>query len=124
MVRADELQLWCSHSDLVTVQAALRAVSRAAPARLIDELILENNALGAGVLGAGPGAGPAVARLMLRDNGLERVPAGWLAGLEHSLVELFVVEPLLRGLPDDSLLPFRRLEALTLQCGAMQSLPR
>lgn len=50
--------------------------------------------------------------------------ATWLAGLEDSLLELFLVEPQLRAFPDDSLTPFKRLEAVTLQCGEMQRLPR
>lgn len=105
--------------------AALRNVARLLPTRPLDELILENNAwtsLGGSAL-AGP-TGLRVSRLMLRDNGLETVAATWLAGLEDSLLELFLVEPLLRAFPDDSLTPFKRLEAVTLQCGEMQRLPR
>ncbi|KAK3927122.1 Protein artichoke, partial [Frankliniella fusca] len=124
-LRGDEIQIWCSHSELPAVLAALRNVARLLPTRALDELILENNAwtsLGGSAL-AGP-TGLRVSRLMLRDNGLETVAATWLAGLEDSLLELFLVEPLLRAFPDDSLIPFKRLEAVTLQCGEMQRLPR
>ncbi|XP_034237518.1 protein artichoke, partial [Thrips palmi] len=124
-LRGDEIQIWCSHSELPSVLAALRNVARLLPTRPLDELILENNAwtsLGGAAL-AGP-TGLRVSRLMLRDNGLETVAATWLAGLEDSLLELFLVEPLLRAFPDDSLTPFKRLEAVTLQCGEMQRLPR
>lgn len=88
----------------------------------IDELILENNALP-----SLPGRAFArlnIARLMLRNNGLERVTANWLAGLEDSLVELFVVEPDMRSLPDDCLENMPKLEAITLEAGGVSRLPR
>ncbi|KAJ8876246.1 hypothetical protein PR048_024156 [Dryococelus australis] len=120
-MRDDELQIWCSHSDLSKVLAGLKAVGGQVD-RPVDELILENN-----YLPSLPGSvfSPLrVARLMLRDNGLERVASSWLAGLEDSLLELFVVEPALRTLPPDSLEQLRGLEALTLQAGGMRRAPR
>lgn len=88
----------------------------------IDELILENNALPS--LPGRAFASLNIVRLMLRENGLQRVTANWLAGLEDSLVELFVVEPELRSLPDESLENLSKLEAVTLHAGAVAHLPR
>ncbi|XP_063221711.1 protein artichoke-like [Bacillus rossius redtenbacheri] len=120
-MREEELQIWCSHSDLTKVLAGLQAVGSGLD-RPVDELILENN-----YLPSLPGAAFSplrVARLMLRDNGLERVASSWLAGLEDSLLELFVVEPQLRSPPPDSVEQLRGLEALTLHAGAMRRPPR
>jgi Leucine-rich repeat (LRR) protein len=88
----------------------------------VDELILENNHLPS--LPGNTFSALRVVRLMLRDNGLERVAASWLAGLEDTLLEVFVVEPRLRSLPGDSLEQLRGLEAVTLQGGAIKRLPR
>lgn len=101
--------------------AALQAVAKEVK-QPIDELILENNALPS--LPGRAFASLSVLRLMLRENGLQRLPANWLAGLEGSLVELFVVEPELRSLPDDSLEQMPRLEAVTIDAGAITRLPR
>lgn len=90
--------------------------------RPVDELILENNHLPS--LPGNMFSALRVVRLMLRDNGLERVAASWLAGLEDTLLEVFVVEPRLRSLPVDSLEQLRGLEAVTLQGGAIKRLPR
>jgi len=90
--------------------------------RPVDELILENNHLPS--LPGNMFSALRVVRLMLRDNGLERVAASWLAGLEDTLLEVFVVEPRLRSLPADSLEQLRGLEAVTLQGGAIKRLPR
>ena len=90
--------------------------------RPVDELILENNHLPS--LPGNSFSALRVVRLMLRDNGLERVVASWLAGLEDTLLEIFVVEPRLRSLPADSLEQLRGLEAVTLQGGAIKRLPR
>lgn len=79
----------------------------------MDELILENNHLPS--LPGNTFSALRVVRLMLRDNGLERVAASWLAGLEDTLLEVFVVEPRLRSLPADSLEQLRGLEAVTLR---------
>nr|CAD7426935.1 unnamed protein product [Timema monikensis] len=111
----------CSHSDLTKVLAGLQAVGGAV-SRPVDELILENNYLPS--LPGGAFSSLRVSRLMLRDNGLERVASSWLAGLEDSLLELFVVEPKLRSLPVDCLEQLRGLEAITIQGGAMKRIPR
>ncbi|XP_067008071.2 protein artichoke [Anabrus simplex] len=120
-MRGDDLQIWCSHSDLPQVLSGLQAVGKHLT-RSVDELILENN-----YLPSLPGrvfSPLRVIRLMLRDNGLERVAASWLAGLEDTLLELFVVEPRLRSLPADSLEQLHGLEAITLQGGVMKRVPR
>ena len=90
--------------------------------RPVDELILENNHIPS--LPGNTFSALRVVRLMLRDNGLERVVVSWLAGLEDTLLEVFVVEPRLRSLPADSLEQLRGLEAVTLQGGAVKRLPR
>ncbi|CAH0381414.1 unnamed protein product [Bemisia tabaci] len=64
-----------------------------------------------------------IVRLMIRDNGLERVSSNWLLGLETSLLELYIVEPGLRSLPDDSLSTLPKLEAITLNVGAVKQIP-
>ncbi|XP_069676782.1 protein artichoke [Periplaneta americana] len=120
-MRADQLQIWCSHSDLSRVLVGLQAVGTHVT-RPVDELILENNHLPS--LPGNVFSALRVVRLMLRDNGLERVAASWLAGLEDTLLEVFVVEPRLRSLPADSMEQLRGLEAVTLQGGAMKRLPR
>lgn len=89
--------------------------------RPIDELILENNNLPS--LPGQVFASLRVLRLMLRNNRLERVSSGWLEGLNDSLLELFVVEPELRSLPDDSLENLQGLEAITLQSKVIKRLP-
>lgn len=88
----------------------------------IDELILENNNLPS--LPGKVFASLRVLRLMLRNNRLERVSSSWLEGLHDSLLELFIVEPDLRSLPDDSLESLQGLEAVTLQSRIMKRLPR
>lgn len=87
----------------------------------VDELIIENN-----VLPSLPGRAFAslnITRLMLRDNGLQRVTASWLAGLETTLVEIFIVEPELRSLPEESFENLLKLEAITLHAGGISRLP-
>lgn len=64
-----------------------------------------------------------VLRLMLRENGLQRVSANWLAGLESSLQEIYLVEPELKSFPDDSLITLPKLEALTLSAGSITKIP-
>ncbi|XP_051163678.1 protein artichoke [Leptopilina boulardi] len=115
-----EYQIWCSHSELPKVLEGLKAVSLHV-SRPIDELILENNNLPS--LPGQAFASLRVLRLMLRNNRLERVSSGWLEGLHDSLLELFVVEPELRSLPDDSLENLLGLEAITLQSKVLKRLP-
>ncbi|CAH0557026.1 unnamed protein product [Brassicogethes aeneus] len=120
LMRGDEYQIWCSHSDLPRVLDGLRSVGHYIT-RPIDELILENN-----YLPSLPGKTfihLKVMRLMLRYNGLERVSSDWLGGLGGSLMELFIVEPELRTLPEDSLLHLNSLEAITVQTNLMKRLP-
>ncbi|XP_049772854.1 protein artichoke [Schistocerca cancellata] len=112
----------CSHSDVSGVVRALQAAARQLRSRAVDELVLEGNALPA--LPGRAFAPLRVLRLMLRDNGLERVAPTWLGGLEDSLLELFLVEPALRSLPADSLLRMRSLEALTVQAGGVRRVPQ
>ncbi|KAF2904922.1 hypothetical protein ILUMI_01254 [Ignelater luminosus] len=111
----------CSHSNLPKVLEGLRSVGQYLQ-EPIDELILENNHLPS--LPGKTFFPLRVMRLMLRYNGLERVSAGWLSGLETSLMELFIVEPELRSLPEDSLDRMNALEAITIQSNLMKRLPR
>ncbi len=89
--------------------------------RIIDELILENN-----LLPSLPGqmfSTVKILRLMLRENGLQRVSSNWLAGLENVLQEIYIVEPELRSFPDESLVTLPKLEALTLSAGLITKIP-
>ncbi|XP_030753584.1 protein artichoke isoform X2 [Sitophilus oryzae] len=120
LVRGDEYQIWCTHSDLQSVLEGLRATAKFIQ-EPIDEVILENN-----YLPSLPGRTffpLKILRLMLRHNGLERVSNDWLGGLETVLVELYVVEPRLRSIPDDSLLPMISLEAITIDGKLMKRVP-
>ncbi|KAL1123940.1 hypothetical protein AAG570_001710, partial [Ranatra chinensis] len=110
----------CGHSDLESILSGLQAVSSQVTAP-IDELILENN-----LMPSLPGRAFVplrVVRLMLRENKLESVSSNWLAGLEEYLLEVFIVEPELRSLPEDCLENFPKLEALTLQAGGVSRIP-
>lgn len=110
----------CTHSDLPSVLHGLKSVSEHIK-DVIDELILENN-----YLPSLPGrifSSLRVLRLMLRQNGLEIVSSNWSTGLETELVEIFVVEPRLRKIPEDSLLKLKALQALTIQTKLLQHLP-
>lgn len=60
---------------------------------------------------------------MLRLNGLERVSNDWLTGLEPVLVEVFLVEPRLRSIPDDSFSKLSALQAITIQTKLLKYLP-
>lgn len=60
---------------------------------------------------------------MLRHNGLERVSSDWLTGLETILVEVFLVEPQLRSIPNDSFLKLNNLQAVTIQTKLLKHLP-
>ncbi|KAK4880062.1 hypothetical protein RN001_008208 [Aquatica leii] len=120
-IRGLEIQIWCSHSILPKVLEGLRNVGEYIKDP-IDELILENNQLPS--LPGKTFAFLKIMRLMLRFNGLERVSTGWLSGLESTLMELFIVEPDLRSLPEDSLAQLHSLEAITIQTNLMKRLPR
>ncbi|XP_059608216.1 protein artichoke [Phlebotomus argentipes] len=119
--RGDEVQIWCSHSDLPRVLTGIKSVAKMMNHRQIDELILENN-----LLPSFPGRAFSplrVLRLMLRHNGLERLSSGWLNDLEDSLVEVFIVERNLRSVPIDSLVGLRKLEAVTIQSESLKRAP-
>ncbi|XP_050309362.1 protein artichoke [Anthonomus grandis grandis] len=119
-IRGDEYQIWCTHSDLPSVLDGLKEVAKFIPGP-IEELILENN-----YLPALPGRTffpLKILRLMLRHNGLERVSNDWLGGLETTIMELFMVEPKLRSMPEDSLMQMIALQAVTIQSNLMKRLP-
>ncbi|XP_044267257.1 protein artichoke [Tribolium madens] len=118
--KGDETQIWCSHSDLPSVLEGLKAIGQVMQDP-IDELILENNYLPS--LSGRTFVPLKIMRLMMRHNGLERVSSDWLAGLENVLMELFLVEPHLRSLPDDTLRQLTRLEAVTIQTNLMKRFP-
>ncbi|KAB0797932.1 hypothetical protein PPYR_08925 [Photinus pyralis] len=118
--RGTFIQIWCSHSNLPRVLEGLRKVGDYIQ-ELIDEVILENNQLPA--VPAKTFVPLKVMRLMLRYNGLERVSSSWLSGLETSLVELFIVEPALRSLPEDSLAGLNILEAITINSNLLKRFP-
>ncbi|KAK9888759.1 hypothetical protein WA026_000984 [Henosepilachna vigintioctopunctata] len=121
LMKAEEYQVWCSHSDLPKVLYGLRTLAQLIQSP-IDELILENN-----YLPSLPGrtfSTLRILRLMVRQNGLERVSHDWLFGLEGVLMELFIVEPRLRYLPDESLSRLNSLEAITIQTNELKRLPQ
>ncbi|KAK9510465.1 hypothetical protein O3M35_005248 [Rhynocoris fuscipes] len=118
--RAEELQIWCSHSELTPILAALKSVGTQV-IRPVDELIIENNEMTA--LPGRAFTPLQVVRLMLRDNKLERVAANWLAGMEDTLLEVFIVEHELRSLPEESLETMVKLEAITLKAGHLNRIP-
>ncbi|KAJ8920754.1 hypothetical protein NQ315_004894 [Exocentrus adspersus] len=120
LVRGEEYQIWCSHSDLPRVLDGLRAVGEYIKDP-IDEVIIENN-----FLPSLPGRTffpLKILRLMLRYNSLERVSSDWLAGLQSTLVEIFIVEPQLRSLPEDSLMQLNALQAITIESALLKYLP-
>ncbi|CAH1183084.1 unnamed protein product [Phaedon cochleariae] len=120
LLRAQEYQIWCSHSNLPNVLESLKNVAKYI-AHPVDELILENN-----FLPSLPGrtfSPLRVLRLMLRHNNLERVSSDFLAGLETSLMEIFIVEPRLSGLPELSMAQLRNLRAATIHTKLLKRLP-
>lgn len=110
----------CSHSDLPRVLNGIKSVAKFVD-KPIDELILENNQLPS--LPSRFFAPLRVVRLMLRNNGVERLATGWLNGLEPSLVEIFIVERTLRSLPFDSLTECKKLQAVTIQSEHLKRAP-
>ncbi|XP_066257049.1 protein artichoke [Euwallacea similis] len=120
LLRGEEYQIWCTHSDLPSVLEGLKATAKFIK-EPVDELILENN-----YLPALPGRAfypLKILRLMLRYNGLERVSNDWLGSLETTLMELFIVEPKLRTIPEDSLSQHIALQAVTIQTNLLKRLP-
>ncbi|CAK1549694.1 unnamed protein product [Leptosia nina] len=118
--RNEELQIWCTHSDLVQVQKGIQKVGQYIR-QPIDELIIENN-----YLPSLPGKlfqNVNIARLMLRHNGLESVSAAWLETQEDNLLEIFIVENELKSLPAESLMKLQNLQALTIQSHSLKRIP-
>lgn len=60
---------------------------------------------------------------MLRNNGLERIPRGFLTGQEGTLVEVYVVEPKLGIFPEESLGQLKMLEAVTIWSEVIEHFP-
>lgn len=110
----------CSHSDLPRVLMGIKAVSKYVK-QPIDEMVLENNQL---LSLPNKFFSPLqIVRLMLRNNGVERLAPAWLADLEDSLVEIFIVERNLRSLPLESLSFCRKLRAVTIQSAYLKRAP-
>lgn len=110
----------CTHSDFPSILNGLKSIGEYIKDP-IDELILENN-----YLPSLPGRifSPInILRLMLRHNGLERVSSDWLTGLESNLVEVFLVEPQFRSIPDDAFSKLNALQAVTIQTKLLKHLP-
>uniref|UniRef100_A0A6P7FYT5 Protein artichoke-like n=1 Tax=Diabrotica virgifera virgifera TaxID=50390 RepID=A0A6P7FYT5_DIAVI len=120
LIKGKEYQIWCSHSNLSTVLESLKSIANYITIP-IDELIIENN-----YLPSLPGrtfSPLKILRLMLRYNTLERVSTDWLADLESSLMELFIVEPKLSSLPQSSLMNLKNLKAVTIRSKLLKRLP-
>ncbi|CAH0603337.1 unnamed protein product [Chrysodeixis includens] len=118
--RNEDVQIWCTHSDLPQVLKGVQKVGELVR-RPIDELIVENN-----YLPSLPGKifqNVKIMRLMLRHNGLERVSAAWLETQETNLVEIFIVENDLRSLPAESLMKLQNLQAITIQSQNLKRIP-
>ncbi|XP_050425675.1 protein artichoke [Adelges cooleyi] len=118
--RDNEIQIWCSHGDSNTILDELKQLASSITDP-VDELILENNAISS----MPPKAFSTlkIIRLMLRENGIQKIASNWLSDQETSLLELFIVEAELRSFPEESLMLLPRLEALTLITGSLTRLP-
>ncbi|CAG4968697.1 unnamed protein product [Colias eurytheme] len=118
--RNEDLQIWCTHSDLIQVMKGIQKVGQIIK-KPIDELIVENN-----YLPSLPGKvfqNVNIARLMLRHNGIERVSAAWLETQENNIVEIFIVENDLKSLPAESLTKLKNLQAITIQSQSLKRIP-
>ncbi|XP_021182892.3 protein artichoke [Helicoverpa armigera] len=118
--RHEDIQIWCTHSDLPQVLKGVQKVGELIR-KPIDELIIENN-----YLPSLPGKifqNVKIMRLMLRHNGLERLSGAWLETQELNLVEIFIVENDLRSLPAESLMKLQNLQALTIQSQNLKRIP-
>ncbi|XP_075992025.1 artichoke [Anticarsia gemmatalis] len=118
--RHEDVQIWCTHSDLPQVLKGVQKIGDFIK-RPIDELIVENN-----YLPSLPGKifqNVKIMRLMLRHNGLERLSAAWLETQELNLVEIFIVENDLRSLPAESLMKLQNLQAITIQSQNLKRIP-
>ncbi|XP_046961650.1 protein artichoke-like [Vanessa cardui] len=118
--RQDDVQIWCTHSDLPQVLKGVQRIGEYIR-NPIDEVIIENN-----YLPSLPGKlfqNVKILRLMIRHNGLERVSATWLESQEPHLLEIFIVENDLRSLPSESLMKLQNLQALTIQSHNLKRIP-
>eukprot|EP00102_Acyrthosiphon_pisum_P022330 XP_016659540.1 PREDICTED: chaoptin isoform X2 [Acyrthosiphon pisum] len=118
--RDNEIQIWCSHGDSKTILDELKHLASSVTDP-IDELILENNAISS--MPANAFSTLKIIRLMLRENGIQKVASNWLSDQETSILELFIVEAELRSFPEESLMVLPRLEALSLIAGSLTRLP-
>ncbi|XP_059059230.1 protein artichoke [Achroia grisella] len=118
--RNEDIQIWCTHSDLLQVQKGIQKIGDYLR-KPIDELIIENN-----YLPSLPGRifqNVKILRLMLRHNGIERLSAAWLESQEMNLVEVFIVENDLKNLPAESIMKLQNLQAITLQSNNLKRIP-
>ncbi|VVC38524.1 Hypothetical protein CINCED_3A023463 [Cinara cedri] len=118
--RDNEIQIWCSHGDSKTILDELKHLASSINDP-VDELILENNAISS--MPANAFSTLKIIRLMLRENGIQKVASNWLSDQETSILELFIVEAELRSFPEESLMVLPRLEALSLIAGSLTRLP-
>lgn len=110
----------CSHGDSKTILDELKHLATTVTDP-VDELILENNAISS--MPANAFSTLKILRLMLRENGIQKVASTWLSDQETSILELFIVEAELRSFPEESLMVLPRLEALSLIAGSLTRLP-
>ncbi|KAI5635402.1 leucine rich repeat domain-containing protein [Phthorimaea operculella] len=118
--RNEDIQIWCTHSDLPQVLKGVQKVGDYIR-KPIDELIIENN-----YLPSLPGKifqNVKILRLMLRHNSLERLSAAWLEAQEMNLVEIFIVENDLRNIPGESLMKLQNLQAVTIESQNLKRIP-
>nr|XP_032530182.1 protein artichoke-like isoform X1 [Danaus plexippus plexippus]XP_032530183.1 protein artichoke-like isoform X1 [Danaus plexippus plexippus]XP_032530185.1 protein artichoke-like isoform X1 [Danaus plexippus plexippus] len=118
--RQEDIQIWCTHSDLAQVMKGIQKIGEYIK-KPIDEIIIENN-----YLPSLPGKifqNLNILRLMLRQNGLERVSATWLETQEMNLLEIFIVESDLKSIPSESLMKLQNLQALTIQSENLKRIP-
>ncbi|CAH0726483.1 unnamed protein product, partial [Brenthis ino] len=118
--RNEDVQIWCTHSDLPQVSKGIQKIGEFIR-KPIDEVIIENN-----YLPSLPGRlfqNVKILRLMLRHNGLERVSAAWLESQENNLLEIFIVENDLKSIPSESLMKLQNLQALTIQSQNLKRVP-
>lgn len=110
----------CSHGDEKTIFDELKELASVIT-NPIDELILENNAISS--MPSNVFSTLKIIRLMLRENGIQKIASNWLSDQEMTILELFIVEAELRSFPEESLMVLPRLEALSLIAGSLTRLP-
>lgn len=114
------LKFRCSHGDSTTILDELKQLASTVTDP-IDELILENNAISS--MPANAFSTLKIIRLMLRENGIQKIASNWLSDQEMTILELFIVEAELRSFPEESLMVLPRLEALSLIAASLTRLP-